>query len=277
MMAILSIIAFFLFLSLWGFYFALRPHKIITSITPEDLGVNYEPVSFYTKDNVLIKGWFIPSKKTHAKTIVLLHGYPADKGDILPSRIFLHEEYNLLLFDFRYLGESGGSYSTAGKNEVLDLLAALHYLSSRGIKEVGVWGLSMGGAVALMTAPQANEIKALVAESAYSRLDWMASEYYHTPFLNYPLAYLTRLWAWLFLGYRVVDISPAKSAEKLQIPMLLIYSKHDQVVSFRHALLMQQSLSKNPRAKFIFVEDIAHGQAIKDYQNIIKQFFKDNL
>lgn len=277
MITIIGVIIFFLFLSLWGFYFAIRPIKITSLVTPKDFGVPYKDVSFRTQDNVLIQGWFIPSQKSTTKTIVLLHGYPADKGNILSSRIFLHQNYNLLLFDFRYLGKSGGSYSTVGKNEVLDLLAALHYLDLIGIHEVGVWGFSMGGSVALMTAALSPQIKALVVESAYSRLDWMADEYYQIPLLNYPLAQLTRLWAWLFLHYDIKEISPAKSAEKLTIPILLIYSKQDKVISFRHAFLMQQSLHHNSNAKFIFVDEVPHGQSIENYQKIVKQFFDDNL
>lgn len=277
MTAILSILFFFIFLSLWGFYFAIRPVKITSSVTPSDYGISYESVSFRTQDNVLIQAWFIPSSIPHAKTIILLHGYPADKGDILPSRIFLHPYYNLLLFDFRYLGQSGGHFSTAGKNEVLDLQAALQYLASRGIHEVGVWGFSLGGSVALMTAPQAPQIKAMVVESAYARLDWMANEYYRLPVLKYVLAELTRFWAWLFLHFDIKDVAPIKSAEKLTIPILLIYSQQDNVVPFEHAILMQNTLSHRQNYKFIIVEEALHGETIKDYQKIIKQFFDANL
>lgn len=277
MLIFISFLGFLLFVSLWGFYFAVRPMKIVSAVTPKDFGVTYETVSFRTKDNVLIRGWFIPNSSSNAKTIILLHGYPADKGDILSSRIFLHQSYNLLFLDFRYLGESGGSYSTVGKNEVFDLLAAIDYLNTRGIFEVGVWGLSMGGAVALMAAAKTTAIKAVVAESAYARLDWVISEYYHIPLLRYPLAELTRFWAWLFLGYRVNEISPANEVEGLKIPILLIASKQDNVISFRHALLLQQALHHDPHLKVVFVEDLKHGETVEDYQQLIKHFFDENL
>src|SRR3990167_8718330 len=228
-------------LSLWGFYWAIRPLKIVSTHTPHDYGIHYEDVSFYTNDHVLIRGWLVPSKKAHAKTLILLHGYPADKGDILPARLYLHEHYHLLFFDFRYLGQSGGHYSTAGKEEVLDLLAAIQYLHSRGIHEVGVWGFSMGGAVALMAAHKAPEIKAIIAESSYARLDWMAEEYYHLPFIRYPLALLTRLWGWIFLVYDIKKVSPANAAEQLTLPVLILHSKQDEVVSVRHALRLQNA------------------------------------
>src|SRR3970040_1993558 len=82
----------------------------------------------------------------------------------------LHEDFNLLLFDFRYLGKSDGSYSSAGAKEVEDLLAAIRFLKGRGIKKVGVWGFSMGGAVALMAIEKAPEIRAVISEPSIARL-----------------------------------------------------------------------------------------------------------
>lgn len=116
-----------------------------------------------------------------AKTIILLHGYPADKGDILPSLAFLNERYNLFLFDFRYLGQSEGLYSTAGAKETDDLASAIEYLKSRGVEEVGVWGFSMGGAVALMSIKKIPEIKAVVSEASYANLGLMARELLSPP------------------------------------------------------------------------------------------------
>jgi len=94
---------------------------MVSSITPRNLNMPYEQVSFTTADGLSLRGWFILSGKRAAKTLILLHGYPADKGNILPALAFLHADFNLLLFDFRYLGESDGSYSTAGAKEVEDL------------------------------------------------------------------------------------------------------------------------------------------------------------
>jgi len=274
---IISFILFLLALSLLGFYLAIRPIKITSAITPAAFNIPYENITFRTKDNVLISGWFIPHKNPKAKTIILLHGYPADKGDIVSSRIFLHQDYNLLFFDFRYLGQSEGKYSSLGFQEVFDLLAAIDYLRSRGIKEVGIWGFSLGGAVALMTAAQAPEIKAMVIESAYARLDWLAEEYYRLPILRYALNILTQWWGRLFLNLDIKTISPAISARDIKIPLLFIYSKDDHVISFRHALLVQENLKSNPQAEFIFEENLLHGQPIKNQQAIVQQFFAKHL
>ncbi|MBX3708229.1 MAG: prolyl oligopeptidase family serine peptidase [Gammaproteobacteria bacterium] len=271
------IILFIFLLSLWGFYLAIRPIKITSPITPKTFDIDYEHVQFKTSDHILIKGWFIPNKNPHAKTIILLHGYPADKADILPSRLFLHKEYNLLFIDFRYLGESQGNYSTIGKDEVLDLRAALNYLHHRGIHEVGIWGFSLGAAVALLSAPEANEVKAIVAEAPFARLDWMAYDYYQMPGLNYMMGELLHLWAWIFLRIDIKEIRPVDSIKKLKVPLLLIYSKQDRVIQYQHALLMQQASQHNPYVEFILIDNTRHGEPMKSYQVKIKEFFSKNL
>ena len=211
------------------------------------------------------------------KTIILLHGYPADKGDVLPTLTFLNKKYNLLLFDFRYLGQSEGRYSTAGVKETEDLNAAINFLKSRGVDEVGVWGFSMGGAVALTTAAGVPEIKAIVSESSYARLDLMARELYRIPLLKYPLAKLTLFWTELFLGIDVREASPIESVQNLNIPILLIHSTNDEVIPWRHAELLKEALKNNPKTEFWFEENLVHGQFGEKYQKRIEDFFDKNL
>src|SRR5262249_27488032 len=103
---VLIVFSGLIIISLWGFYSSIRPPKIISSVTPRDLKMNYDDVSFRTADGLTLRGWYIPAVQRTEKTLILLHGYPADKGNILPALSFLHEDFNLLLFDFRYLGKS---------------------------------------------------------------------------------------------------------------------------------------------------------------------------
>jgi pimeloyl-ACP methyl ester carboxylesterase len=268
---------FLIVLSLWGFYSSIRPPKIVSSITPGNLRLAYEDVSFKTVDGLTLRGWYIPSRTPTRKTLILLHGYPADKGDILPAMAFLHDEFNLLLFDFRYLGSSDGSYSTAGAREVEDLRAAIQFLKTRGIEEVGVWGFSMGGAVALMAIEKSPEIRAVVAESSYASLADMALQLFRIPLLNYVVGYLVNFWARLFLGIDLKDVSPAERVRNTTVPILLIHSSADAVIPFSHAHMLKQALAKNSRAEFWFNGALAHGQFGADYQTRLRDFFRRSL
>jgi uncharacterized protein len=274
---ILIVFLFLMITSLWAFYSSIRPPKIISSLAPSDLKLRYEDVSFRTIDGLTLRGWYIPAAQATGKTLILLHGYPADKGNILPVLAFLHEDFNLLLFDFRYLGKSEGSYSTAGAKEIDDLLGAIQFLKSRGIREVGVWGFSMGGAVALMAIEKAPEIKVVVSDSSYASLAQMALQLFRMPVLNYPIAYLIGVWAKLFLGIDVREVSPAARIRHTALPILLIHSSADAVIPFSQARVLQQSLAKNPNAEFWFNDQFAHGQLASDYRIRVRKFFLEHL
>ena len=274
-------ILFLFAFSFVGFLEAVFPNKLVSSITPADLGLAYEAVAFTTEDGIELKGWFIPRQdqgqsrqdSTGTNTIILLHGYPADKGDVLPTFAGLADEYRLFLFDFRGLGESEGRSTTVGAREVNDLRAALRFLETRGVGAVGVWGFSMGAAVALMTAPDAPAIKAVVADSSYARLALMAPELYRIPLLKHPLGLLTGLWAKLVLNVNIEDAAPEQDAARLEIPVLLIHSTNDAAIPFSHALRIKEALRRNPRAEFWFEPDRAHGELRSDYLLRIQSFF----
>src|SRR4029077_21173945 len=139
-----------------------------------------------------------------------------------------------------------------GAKEVEDLLAAVQFLKSRGVNEVGVWGFSMGGAVVLMSIEKAPEIRAVISESSYSSLSEMTFELLRIPVINYPIAYLVGFWAKLFLGIDVSKASPADRIRNTKIPILLIHSSADAVIPFSQARRLQQAPPKKTPPGFFF-------------------------
>lgn len=259
-------------------YQSVRPDKFVSTVTPRTFGLAYEPVSLTTADGVRIAGWYIPRQDGQAgSAVIALHGYPADKGDILSRVIPLADVHDILLIDFRYFGESGGSISAAGARETGDLLAAVDHLKSRGAAKIGVYGFSMGGAVALMALDRTDKIDAVAAEGAYANLGLVAEELYRNfgP-LKKPLAWLTGLYAKLFLGIDPAEVSPAAAAGRSTEPILLIHSRGDAVVPFRHAHLLQAALAGNPRAEFYFTDGL-HGESTAELSGRLSDFFGRHL
>ncbi|MCH8748602.1 alpha/beta fold hydrolase, partial [Patescibacteria group bacterium] len=261
---LLAVVAGLVLLSLWGFYSSIRPPRLTSPVTPRDFGLDYDDINLTTKDGLRLAGWFIPNQETD-KTIILLHGYPADKGNILPAMAFLAQHYNLLLFDFRYHGASAGAYTTIGAKETADLSAAIEWLQRQGYHKIGLWGFSLGGAVALMTASDYPTVKAVISEASYANLNLMVPALYPLPGLRYPLAALTRLWGKIFLGLDSKAVSPAASAQQLTIPVLIIHSKNDTTITFNHAQLIKASLANNQQAQFWFADNLIHGQFSQEY------------
>lgn len=261
-----------------GLYQAIHPGKTSVSATPATFGLDYEPVSLTAADGTKIAGWFIPRTEGPAgSAVIVLHGYPAEKSDLLPRAVPLARDHDVLMIDFRYFGESGGSYTTVGALETDDLLAAVDHLKQRGHDRIGVYGFSMGGAVALMTLDRTDDIAAVASEGAYAELSLMAEDLYryYGP-LRRPMARITGLYSRVFLGIDPRQVSPAASAGRTDRPVLIIHSRGDQVVPFANAERLQAALAGNPLAEFDF-QDGGHGETTAGSQDRIREFFSEHL
>ncbi len=260
-------------LSLFSFYRIIRPAPFLSETTPENYNLNYEEVSFLTSDGLKLSGWFLPSKNNEADlTVVLLHGYPADKGNIVHRAKELIDHFHVFLFDFRYLGESEGKFSTLGIRERRDLHAALDFLEKeKNIERVALWGYSMGGAVAIMVTPDRDIVRGVVTEAAYADMYQMAREAYNMPLFDRSLAACTLFWGGVFFRINPARISPKEIAPQLDVPILLLHFQKDPVVPFDHALKLKEVLSDNLWLETYFPDRDTHGSLTnKDYDRIRK-------
>lgn len=116
------------------------------------------------------EGLFFPGLRG-APTIVLCHGYMSQRADLLTLASALQDhQYNVFLFDFVGHGSTPGM-TTLGYKETGDLKAALQGLATRNdvdTKKFGVWGVDMGGYVALEVATTDPRIAAVAVDDAYA-------------------------------------------------------------------------------------------------------------
>ena len=212
---------------------------------PDQFGLPYENVTFKTQDNVLLKGWFITAPQTSAKTIILMHGWGMNRADILKNTYFLRDlGFNLFYFDFRALGESGGKTSSIGYLELKDIAAALQFLKQtrpQFCEKVGLYGLSMGGMVAICEAAHNPEVSCVVAEASYysfrrvvSRWAWVNRRVPYFPLMPIILHYIRTQ-----LGVNPERFSPKYNIPKISPrPIFLIHGRYDNLVPAAQAKLL---------------------------------------
>jgi pimeloyl-ACP methyl ester carboxylesterase len=142
-----------------------RPAHTPPLTPPADLAVS--PVSFESTSGATIRAWFLRGRPGSG-SVLLLHGVGSNRSSMVARARFLHRQgYSVLLPDFQAHGESTGEFITFGSRESLDAVAALAYLRACAPDErVGVIGVSMGGAAALL-GPRPLDADALVLESVY--------------------------------------------------------------------------------------------------------------
>jgi uncharacterized protein len=224
----------------WGAGIILfPPEKSPLQVFPEQFGMKYEKVSFKTSDGLNLKGWFMPSPTGEKKTLLMCHGWGDNKGHLLERTYFLNTKagYNLLYFDHRSHGESEGEITTIGYLELIDCEAALGYLAQSHpdlTESIGVFGLSMGGSVGVMTMAQHPQLKCGVMESPftdYKRVvrQW-AWNHFRLPY--FPMVWLTLYILRLRVGKSEVDaFSPIKFVAKIAPrPLFLIGGTDDALM-----------------------------------------------
>lgn len=138
---------------------------------PADLGLEYEPLVFESRDGLRLGGWFVPGAKPVRGTVIFCHGHAGSLDpDLQYVPAFHRRGFDVLQFDFRAHGRSEGLHVSMGYYERLDLLGAVDFLQSNGIEKIGVLGFSMGGAVAITTAAQCPAIAAVISDGGFSHL-----------------------------------------------------------------------------------------------------------
>ena len=242
---------------------------------PSDLAGT--PVQFPSESGATIHGWFIPGKKG-VGAIVLMHGVRANRLSMLERARFLSRaDYSVLLFDFQAHGESTGEHITFGYLESMDAQAAVSFLRSNAPNEkIGVIGVSLGGAAALLASPPL-DVDAMVLEMVYPTINQAISNRL-TMRLGGWASSLTPLLSWQLkprLGIDAEVLRPIDHIGKIKPPKLLIVGAEDQHTTLEESRRMFDAASETKElwvvngAKHVDLYPVAR----KEYEQHVVGFF----
>lgn len=204
--------------------------------TPADVGLEFEPVRFTTSDGFTLSGWLIPAGRETRTAVVVLHGFSGHRLPELAALVpWLAERHHVLQFDFRGHGESDRGAVTLGSHERRDVAAAVTFCESRGLGPVALFGISMGAAIAILSAPEL-PVAAVVADAAFAELRHPVANRLRGA--GYPLPDLGSR-AIVFaasLRTRSRSVDPVRAVGRIAPrPLLLIAPKDDELISWRQS------------------------------------------
>lgn len=243
---------------------------VLRRMSPGDLGLPFEPVTFDVPATphsaaIRIAGWWIEAATPSEKTAVLIHGYgDAKVGALAWAPTWRDLGFNCLLIDLRAHGESGGDFTTGGVLERDDLDAVLNQLlveRPAHAKQVVLFGISLGGAVALACAARRTDIAAVVCDSTFA--DYAGAATAHGKLIGTPLPSMLPWvirWAEKRAGVRFSDARPLSTLAQCACPVMLIHGDADLFVPHEQVLQIGEVLIKrqNPRDEHSIIEDAEH-------------------
>lgn len=197
-------------------------------------------VSIAARDGLALHGWFFPAPAapdadpgaaTRAPAVLFCHGNAGNVSSHDAYAKWLSERgFHVLVFDYRGYGRSDlpkGGITRAGL--LADANAALDWLLARpdvDASRVGVYGYSLGAAVALALAAERGEVGAVVTTAGFA--SWRSIADDHAP----------------LLGRLMVrsGMDPVDSAARLgDRPLLIVHPGRDEIVPVAHAARIEKA------------------------------------
>ena len=208
-------------------YLAEVPGRALT-MTPADVGMDYQDVSIESADGVTLHGWFIAGRSS--QVLLFFHGNAGNISHRLDSIAqFRDLGLSVLIIDYRGYGQSEGR--TTEKGIYRDADAAWRYLiESRSIAatDVVIFGRSLGASVASWLAARHQPL-ALILESSFTSVPDVAQDLY--PWL--PARWLSRL------SHATRDF-----VQEVHCPVLVIHSRDDEIIPFHHGEAVFESANE---------------------------------
>ena len=285
-----AIIATFLFVGFIGIYFIapyaiLQPPRTSLSIDFESLDLKGKKIQIDNGTSIL-KGYQIDTKRDSVRgSMILIHGI----GGCKEHFIGLAEKLGTMgissfLFDLRGHGESEEKYLTFGFKEKKDFAKVVDFIKNENPElPIGIWGNSLGGAVAIQTLEYDEQIDFGVIESTFHDLNQIVFDYKKRILKGFGIRFVSDFGlkrAGEIGGFDPQKIKPIESVKNIEQPVLIAHGTADKNISFEYGKLLFENL-KSKEKVFVPVEGGGHEGLFRTggeaYGKAILDFIESNL
>jgi uncharacterized protein len=242
-----------------------------------------QSVWFESQDGTRLHGWFIPgrggayaSPDDHGRAPAILHVH-GNAGNIALHTYFTEHlppaGFSVLIFDYRGYGQSGG---VARKRDdlIADTHAALDALLARpdvDPRRIGIYGQSLGGAIAINVMAARPDIRAGVFESAFTSWRDMAA----AAIAGDPPPSVAR---WVASMLIPDHARPDEAIRNIDRPMLLLHGDADTIVPASHARRLAEAAGES--ARLVMLDGGDHNSLRTTHAHIDRltvEFFRAHL
>ncbi|OIJ20182.1 hypothetical protein BKP45_10245 [Anaerobacillus alkalidiazotrophicus] len=206
-----------------------------------DYGIEATELSLMTEDGYQISAFEVEVQSPKA-VIIFISGIhnPSVTAFFGHAKMLSENGYASILYDMRAHGKSEGDVISLGHLETLDTQAVVNYIGSKekySELPIIIFGLSMGGAVAINSIGQIPELSGVISISAYSSWEDVFIENMVSAGAPKMLTIIQKPFVKLYtvkkFGLKTANIYPEKQIKNLgNRPALIMHSTEDSQIHF---------------------------------------------
>jgi len=238
-------------------------------------------VTIKSRFNYDLSLYYFLQKEKSNKFVVVAHGHTYTHHESIKyARMMFEERFNVIIFDQRYHGNSGGNNTTLGYFEKYDLYDIISLIYKEFGEDIllGTYGESMGSATILMEQEIDKRVKFCISDCGYSDFKKFLYEKlskYHLPKFSY---YFINFFVKFIASFSMDDLTPIKSIKDSNIPILFIHGKQDSLIDYHHTLDMYEEYN-GQKQLFLAQNNATHAFSYfsdtEEYKENVKSFLKE--
>lgn len=244
-------------------YAIIQPPRISLPLQPKDLGLESSPLNVQTKDSLALAGYWIKSQQDSTRGIIILvHGIGGCKEHFLDLAKELAEKgIASIVFDNRAHGSSEGQFCTYGFKEKEDIQQIVQHIKAQAPDlPLGIWGNSMGGAIALQALAIEPRIEFGLIESTFTDLSQIVFDYKKRLLKGFGIRALSDYAlerAGVLADFDPNQVKPIQAVGQIEQPIFLAHGDADRNISVQYGKALFEGL-KSEQKQLVIVEGAGH-------------------
>lgn len=260
--------------------------KTYWGTTYEDLMTLLPPPTGFTVntfDELELKGKYFNVSDSAQCAIIMAHGWGVTWANMLKYVPAISDcGCDIVMYDHRAHGESGGNFGTGGINEAKDLLTVTEWVQKEhdlSDDQIGWFGSSWGAAAALTAGAEEKNVAFIIADAPFQ--NWYSAvferaERDYGKGINLIAPGVMQVVNWR-ANVDYEEASVLNLADQIEEPVLLIHSESDQATSFTQSVNISKKL--NDRSKLhltewgnLHVMDVVNNQ--QEFKELVYDFLR---
>ena len=225
------------------------------------------------------------AQDTSRCAFIISHGYGGTRLSMAKYAYFLYGcGCDILLYDHRAHGASGGTYATGGAKEAEDLLVITDWLKKKSglpATQIAWMGESWGGATVLQAGADKEDVAFIIAESSFQ--DWESAVFERAERMYGSWVTWVKPAVWAIVSWRTdtdaYAASPLLKAKDITEPVLIIHSQADAETAPTQSVNIAAALPPTQHRFYNLAWNASHGNNVfvrpAEYQELIFDFIHD--